>query len=88
MIIIPDDERIINRLKGIEEELWHCSWRHAGGIIAEIRSKHYNTNEDYMNFYCSGNEETITDLVRDCFEKMGWKPRPYDDDIKEEEWVK
>jgi hypothetical protein len=35
-------------------ETWHCSWRHAGGIIADMREQ-----GDYIDWYCSGigNEE-------------------------------
>ena len=38
-------------LKG---ETWSCSWRHAGGIIADMQEK-----GDYIDWYCSGigNEE-------------------------------
>jgi hypothetical protein len=38
-------------LKG---ETWSCSWRHAGGIIADMREQ-----GDYIDWYCSGigNEE-------------------------------
>lgn len=33
----------------LKDERWSCSWRHAGGIIAEM------CNEgDYLNWYCSG----------------------------------
>ena len=28
---------------------WHCSWRHAGGIIADMRQQ-----GDSINWYCSG----------------------------------
>ena len=33
-------------LKG---ETWSCSWRHAGGIIADMREQ-----GDYIDWYCSG----------------------------------
>jgi len=38
----------------LKEENWGCSWRHAGGIIADMQEK-----GDYINWYCSGigNEE-------------------------------
>jgi len=34
----------------LTEEYWHCSWRSAGGIVADLRNK----GEDYMDYYCSG----------------------------------
>jgi len=77
--LISEDEQIIKKLKGEEEVWWSCSWRSAGGIIADIRNLHYHTNECYMDFYCSGGEGKVTDLVRDCFDKMGWKLKLYDD---------
>lgn len=33
---------------------WHCSWRHAGGIVADMREK-----GDYVDWYCSGIQEPI-----------------------------
>lgn len=67
----PEDEAIINRLKG-EPEFWSCTWRYAGGIIADIRNKHYNRTEDYSNFYCTGNEGMVSNFVAECFGRMGW----------------
>ena len=34
----------------LNDEYWTCSWRSAGGIVAELRNK----DEDYMDYYCSG----------------------------------
>jgi len=42
-------------LKG---ETWSCSWRHAGGIIADMLEK-----GDYIDWYCSGiRGEMLTEL--------------------------
>jgi hypothetical protein len=38
----------------LKEKYWSCSWRHAGGIVADMQEK-----GDYIDWYCSGigNEE-------------------------------
>jgi len=41
-------------LKG---ETWGCSWRYAGGIIADIKQ-----SGDYLDWYCSGIATTSTDM--------------------------
>lgn len=80
-VVLPDDERIIKRLKGDDITVWSCSWRAAGGIIAEIRNSAYNVNEDYLDYYCGGNEGFVSQIVSDNFERLGWKPEEYGDDI-------
>jgi hypothetical protein len=72
---------VINILR---EDIWYCSWRYAGGIIANMQEK-----GDYVDWYCSGiwdgdpgvpkvntvSEGTVTDEVRSDLLKLGWKVR-------------
>lgn len=63
---------MFNILKG---NYWSCSWRYAGGIIADMREE-----GDYIDWYCSGiindlsrvTEGTVTDEVREDLKKLGW----------------
>lgn len=42
----------------LKNELWSCSWRASGRIVAEIRNQKIfsdgSRNETYMDWYCSG----------------------------------
>lgn len=71
------EDKIIDKLRGIDSAVWSCTWRYAGGLIAAMRNEHYNTTEDYMDFYCSGEEGCVSPLVKECFERMGWIPHPW-----------
>ena len=59
-----------------QENIWSCSWRYAGGLVAEIRE-----NEDYLDWYCSGMhaldgyqpESCVTEEVEQDLLRMGWK---------------
>lgn len=65
---------------------WTCSWRYAGGIVADMIQK-----GDYIDWYCSGigwsdpyntsgyvGEGFVTDEIRLDLAKLGWIVRPYD----------
>jgi len=74
----------------LKNQTWGCSWRSAGGIIAEIQQQ-----GDYLNWYCSGimspeeedggtktgyvSESTVTDEIREDLKEIGWIV--VDDDI-------
>lgn len=76
-------------LKG---ETYSCSWRYAGGIVADMQEK-----GDYINWYCSGigeglgngdadgtkgyvGESVVTDEIREDLLKLGWIPKEWNDD--------
>lgn len=79
----------------LANQYWSCSWRSAGGIVADFRTN----GEDYMDWYCSGirdyskdeadplfvgggyvEEGTVTDEVREDFARLGWHPSPWPKD--------
>lgn len=63
----------------LANETWSCSWRHAGGIIADMQEK-----GDYIDWYCSGirdhdspdngyvAESKLTDEIKEDLFKLGW----------------
>jgi hypothetical protein len=75
-------------------EVWSCSWRHSGGIIADMREE-----GDYIDWYCSGignsedgygldhrrangyvPEGVVTEEIELDLNRLGWRPVPYNDD--------
>jgi hypothetical protein len=52
---------------------WTCTWRMAGGIVAEIINR-----GNYIDWYCSGNEGIVTDEIKLDLMMMGWIVKPYE----------
>jgi hypothetical protein len=42
----------------LSEQKWSCSWRHSGGIIADMQGK-----GDYIDWYCSGINGDETEMT-------------------------
>ena len=75
----------------LKDQLWSCSWRSAGGIIADMREE-----GDYIDWYCSGinggflgdpdarqtgyvSESVITEEVQQDLLELGWAAVEDDD---------
>jgi hypothetical protein len=62
-IDMPDDPEV----------WWSCTWRYAAGIVADID----DANGDYLDFYCAGNEGTISPRIEQMLFELGWSGRPW-----------
>jgi hypothetical protein len=76
----------------LKDEWWHCSWRSAGGIVANMLGR-----GDYIDWYCSGiggglgngdedgsknyvSEGTVTEEISNDFYQLGWVHSEWPDD--------
>ena len=81
----------------LKDEAWSCSWRYAGGIIADMREE-----GDYIDWYCSGigsglgngdetgakcyvSESIVTKEIEADLNKLGWIVLPEFDETKGEQ---
>lgn len=48
-----------------------CSWRFAGGFVAQVRGI---AGEDYMDYYCSGGEGVVDGEIEEILGQHGWIP--------------
>lgn len=63
----------------LKNQEWGCSWRYAGGIVADMRQE-----GDYIDYYCSGiganapdvGEGCITEEIREDLQRLGWAVAP------------
>ena len=70
----------------LKDAYWSCTWRSAGGIVADLR----DCGEDYMDWYCSGigdglgngdtdgsrnfvSEGTVTNEIAADLALLGWR---------------
>jgi hypothetical protein len=77
----------------LQDQTWGCSWRYAGGIVADLRGQ-----GDYLDWYCSGMnnysldldpkdypeyvaEGVVTQEVEEDLAKLGWKVLPTDEEL-------
>jgi hypothetical protein len=49
----------------LTSKTWSCSWRSAGGIVANMKEK-----GDYIDWYCSGIRDISVDMDDDQFQQM------------------
>ena len=69
------------------KEPWTCSWRYAGGLVADMKWLATGKAYDYMDLYCSASlsdnpqflhEGVVTDEIRNDLLKLGWRIEEYE----------
>lgn len=80
--IKTDDGFCENVWSALANKIWRnidgaefaCTFRYAGGLIADIRG-----SGNYMDWYCSGPCETVTEEIENGMAVLGWSHHNYDD---------
>lgn len=57
----------------VDHESWSCTWRYAGGLVAGLVDP---THQDYLDYYCNGNEGYVSPEIETMLHEMGWSVLP------------
>lgn len=66
----------------LKSQKWHCSWRAAGGIIADMRRE-----GDYLDWYCSGIQDEYQGSDRRQYVPEGTVTQEIREDLKKLKWI-
>jgi hypothetical protein len=79
--LLSETEQVMDVLvDDIENRTWGASFRGMGGVIADLRNEFYDTNEDYMDWYCSNLHYDskpygyVSEAITKALTAIGWYP--------------